>query len=558
MRKGKQARRATLELYDLGGRDGIPGVEMAGFKAHNLMRMASLGLPVPQGFVLTTEWCRGVRQPQAVDARMRSALVSRIGGLEQATGLTFGGARRPLFVSVRSGAPVSMPGMMETVLDIGLNDSTLDGFLRLSGDHRLVWDSYRRLIQSFAEVVAGVPAAPFEEALEAMLRRDGVDAAPRLDFRALRELSRTYLDLHRAHTGREFPQNPLEQLEAATRAVFASWSSPKAVEYRRLYALPDDMGTAVTVQRMVFGNAGGNSGAGVGFTRDPSTGEQRLYADWLAHAQGEDIVSGRRRVASEQELPLWLRQRLESVGESLEKAFLDAQEFEFTVENGELFMLQTRTAKRSAIAALRIAVEQVDSGLIDSSEALRRLAGIDVGAITMRRVEAAAPPIARAIPAGIGVAAGPAVFSAEAARECAGRGTPAILVSDDFATDDIAAIALVGGVLTARGGRTSHAAVVARQMGKVCLVGCTGLRVDARARKATLGARVIAEGDSLCLDGNGGAVYADSPRIVEERPDDLIARMEGWRGERSRAAVYVSSKPLPHDGFFRMVAAHQS
>lgn len=529
MPERKRARGAALPVYDLNGRDGMPPVKVVGFKAHNLMRMAAMGLPVPQGFVLATDWCRAAQRVTGIDAHLPAVLRSRIDSLEQTTGLEFGSARRPLLVSVRSGAPVSMPGMMETVLNVGLNDATLEGFLRLSGDHRLVWDSYRRLIQSFAEVVSGVPPAPFEAALDAALRRAGVDTAARLDFRAVRELSRTYLELHRDHAGREFPQSPFDQAAAAVRAVFASWSSAKAIEYRRLYSLTDDLGTAVTIQRMVFGNAGGNSGAGVGFTRDPSTGENRLYVDWLAHAQGEDIVSGRRRVTSEDDLPGWLRKRLTGVGESLERAFLDSQEFEFTVENGELFMLQTRTAKRTAMAALRIAVDQVDSGLIGPKEALRRLSAIDIDSLTSSRVESSGPPAGRAIPAGIGVAVGPVAFSVDAATAFSQRGTPAILVRNEVATNDIAGIAVVSGLLTATGGRTSHAAVVARQMGKVCLVGCAALSVDDKSERATLAGRVIVEGDLLCLDGNEGAIYLDRPKIVKERPEALLSRVEEWR-----------------------------
>ena len=420
-------------------------------------------------------------------AHLSGALQSGIRDLERTSGLGFGSARRPLLVSVRSGAPVSMPGMMETVLNVGLNDVSLAGLLRLTGDHRLAWDSYRRLIQAFAEIVAGVPAAPFEAALDATLRRTGTEIARQLDFRALRELARSYLALYRDHAGQDFPQDPFEQLAAATHAVFASWMSDKAVEYRRLNALADDLGTAVTVQRMVFGNAGGNSGAGVGFTRDPSTGENRPYIDWLPQAQGEDIVSGttpgHRRKRRAQLAHAKARQRRRSPREN----FRDAQEFEFTVENGELFMLQTRTAKRTALASLRMAVDQVDSGLITPEEALGRLSGIDVDAITIRRVKSNKPPLGQAIPAGTGVAQGPAAFSVKAAQAFAERGTPAILVRNDVATSDIAGIAVVSGVLTASGGRTSHAAVVARQMGKVCLVGCADLRIDETAKQATLG-----------------------------------------------------------------------
>lgn len=522
---------ATPSVFGLDGRDGVPAVRLAGFKAHNLMRMAAMGLPVPQGFVLGTDWCGAIREDGGTKSRLRGVLQSGIRDLERATGLEFGGARRPLLVSIRSGAPVSMPGMMETVLNVGLNETSLTGLLRLTGEHRLVWDSYRRLIQQFAEIVAKVPAAPFEAALGAALRRAGTDAARRLDFRALRDLARTYLALYREHTGRDFPQDPLEQLGAAAEAVFASWRSDKAAEYRRLNGLSDDLGTAVTVQRMVFGNSGGNSGAGVGFSRDPSTGENRPYLDWLAQAQGEDIVSGRRRIGPEAQAPAWLAQKLAAVGTSLETAFKDAQEYEFTVENGQLFMLQTRTAKRTALAALRIAVEMAESGLIAPEEALRRLAAVDLDGIAMRRVKSAQPPLGKAIPAGTGVAQGPAAFSVQSALAFAERGTPAILMRQEIATADIAGIAAVAGILTAAGGRTSHAAVVARQMGKVCLVGCADLIVDERANQARLGERAIQEGDPVCLDGDAGAIYADTPEITSERPDALLARVEGWRKE---------------------------
>jgi pyruvate,orthophosphate dikinase len=526
----------ALSAFALDGRDGLPDVSQAGFKAHNLMRMAAMGLPVPQGFVLTTDWCRTAQRSGAIAPPLAAVLQANIRALEHATGLGFGSARRPLLVSVRSGAPVSMPGMMDTVLDVGLNDASLTGLLQLTGDHRLVWDSYRRLVQAFAEIVSGVPAAPFEAALDAALQRHGAEVARDLDFRALRDLARSYLELHREHTGHDFPQDPFEQLSAATRAVFASWMSPKAAEYRRLNALGDDMGTAVTIQRMVFGNAGGDSGAGVGFTRDPSTGEHRLYVDWLAQSQGEDIVSGRRRVTSEIDFPEWLLRKVAGVGEALEKAFRDAQEFEFTFENGELFLLQTRTAKRTPLAALRIAVEQAEGGLITPAEAVQRLSLVDVEAISIRQVESDEPPLGRAIPAGLGVALGPAAFSVRAAQRFAKRGTPAILVRNDVSTNDVAGIAVVNGVLTATGGRTSHAAVVARQMGKVCVVGCTELRLDEPGAQASLGSATLREGDPLCIDGESGAIYRGTPHIVSSRPEGLIerARGMGWGRTENR------------------------
>jgi pyruvate,orthophosphate dikinase len=364
-----------------------------------------------------------------------------------------------------------------------------------------------------------------------MLAQSGVTLARHLDFRALRNLAQTYLALYRELTGLPFPQDPFEQLSAAALAVFASWNSPKAVEYRRLNRLADDLGTAVTVQRMVFGNAGGDSGAGVGFTRDPSTGENRLYLDWLAQAQGEDIVSGRRRVEDEEAIPVWLKRRLADVSEALERNFRDAQEFEYTVENSELYMLQTRTAKRTALASLRIAVDQVDSGLITPEEALSRLSAVDVDNIRISHIKTKQQPLGRAVPAGTGVAWGPAAFTVDAAQAFAERGTPAILVRNEVATDDIAGIAVVGGILTSSGGRTSHAAVVARQMGKVCLVGCADLVISERDGTAQLGATQLLEGSTICLDGDSGLIYSEVPELSSEQPVDLIARVNGWRAQ---------------------------
>lgn len=519
----------TPPVFDLNGQEGVPDVDACGFKAHNLMRMSALGLPVPAGFVLGTAWCNAINQNPKAAESLSAVLQSNIRSLEHQTGLGFGSHRRPLLVSVRSGAPVSMPGMMDTVLNVGLNEESLAGLLRLTGDHRLVWDSYSRFIIAFAEIVEGISQRPFERELNAVLLRYGAETSRQLDFRALRDLAHRFLELYAHHAGREFPQDPTEQLRAAMIAVISSWMSDKAVTYRRLNAIPGDIGTAVTIQRMVFGNSGGNSGAGVGFTRDPSTGENHPYVDWLAQAQGEDIVSGRRRVDAEEQIPTWLMQKLGNVGSVLEEAFRDAQEYEFTVENGELFMLQTRAAKRTPLASLRIAVDQVDSGLITPEDGLRHLASIDLDALVIQRIESDIPPIGQATPAGVGVTSGPAVFSTEAAQRLAKQGIPPILVSTEIATRDIDTLAVASGVLTSTGGRTSHAAVVARQMGKVCLVGCNELVVDEVSGVATLGERMISEGDQICLDGNTGAIYSGSPKIISARPQELIDRVKAWR-----------------------------
>ncbi|HYW75525.1 MAG TPA: PEP/pyruvate-binding domain-containing protein [Gammaproteobacteria bacterium] len=519
----------ALPVFDLNACDGVQDKQACGFKAHNLMRMAALGLSVPTGFVLGTAWCQAMRCKATTADRLAGVLEDRIRLLEHQTGLGFGSSRRPLLVSVRSGAPVSMPGMMDTVLNVGLNEDSLTGLLRVTGDHRLVWDSYSRLIMAFAEIVAGVSVVPFEHALNTALRRSGAQTSRELDFRALRELAQTFLALYQEHAGADFPRDPMEQLRAATAAVFSSWTSEKALAYRSLNAIPDDIGTAVTVQRMVFGNASGNSGAGVGFTRDPATGENRPYVDWLAHAQGEDIVSGRRRVDVEAQIPAWLMQKLGKIGDTLETAFRDAQEYEFTVENGELFMLQTRSAKRTPLAALRIAADQLESGLITLEEAVARVAAIELDELIIRRIESSDAPVGYATPAGVGVACGPAALSQDAAKRFADLGAPPILIRREMATDDINAITTASGILTAAGSRTAHAAVVARQMGKVCLVGCRDLIVDEVAGQARVGQTVISEGDPICLDASAGAIYAGSPGIVSERPTELIERVRRWR-----------------------------
>jgi pyruvate,orthophosphate dikinase len=520
--------------WDLAVSGTIPNPGEVGFKAHNLMRMAALGLPVPSGFVLPTAWCRAELEDALATATLEDQLRGRIARLEAASGLGFGHARRPLLVSVRSGAPVSMPGMMDTVLNVGLSNATLGGFLRVTGDHRLVWDSYRRLLESFATVVAGQDASAYAAILADSLERHGAESPAQLDFRAMRQLCGDYLVLYRNLGKRDFPQAPLAQLALAARAVFRSWNSERARAYRRMHDIDDRLGTAVTVQRMVFGNAGAGSGAGVAFTRDPSSGENRLYVDWLGNAQGEDIVSGRRTLASTP-LPAAVETRLREISAILEREFRDAQELEFTVEQGVLHLLQTRAAKRTPLAALRIAVEQAEEGLISAAEVAPRLREIDVEGIVLRRARTRAPPLARAVSASLGVASGPIALDAEAAGRYAAAGTPPVLVRAETATEDIAGIAVAAGLLTGSGGRTSHAAVVARQMGVVTLVGCPGLMVDGSARSLRLGEHLLQEGDLLCLDGETGAIYAEAPRIHVEKPLDLLRRLRGLVGDGRNA-----------------------
>jgi pyruvate,orthophosphate dikinase len=472
---------------------------------------------------------------------MRPLLASQVQRLERDSGLAFGSSRKPLLVSVRSGAAVSMPGMMETLLNVGLTESSLRGLLRMTGNPRLVWDSYRRLVQSFAEVVHRCPRAPFETALATELQAAGVSRPQELDYRSLETLARRYLAVFESLSGHEFPQDPMDQLESAVRAVFESWNAEKAKVYRRMNRIDENTGTAVTIQRMVFGNAGGTSGSGVAFTRDPATGEDQLYMDFMFNAQGEDVVSGRRAfgepVALEDALPDAFR-ALHDARHVLEAEFRDAQEIEFTVENGKLYFLQTRSAKRTPWAALRIAVEQANQGLIDRRTALAHLSAYDLAAIQEVRLEAVdgARLLCRAEPASIGVASGAIALDAQAASRFAGAGRDVILVREETSTDDIAGIATAGGILTALGGRTSHAVVVARQLAKVCIVGCRELVIDFPARRCAIAGEWFNEGDVICLDGRSGQVFAGEPLRVVERPTAYLAEVEKWRREAAPAA----------------------
>jgi pyruvate,orthophosphate dikinase len=507
------------------------GVEEVGAKAWNLMRMAQIGLPVPPAFVLPTTWRR--RAEPGREAALRRTLGEGIAKLEAVTGLTFGGTRRPLLVSVRSGAAVSMPGMMETVLDVGLNAETVEGLIRSTGNPRLAWDSYRRLLQGYAEVVAGLPTAPFDALVAAALKQADVESDRELDHRELRALTAAMLDCYKELSGVAFPADPRDQLAAAAAAVFRSWDAPKAASYRRLNAISDDAGTAVTVQTMVYGNAGGASGAGVGFTRNPATGARELYFDFQFNGQGEDVVAGRQRLNDNERLRTALPHvwaLLNDVCRQLEAMAGDAQDFEFTVQSGVLFLLQTRRAKRTDWAALTIAVDMVEEGLLTPAKALALLDGIKLDAVVRTSFpEAGTPPLATAEVASIGVASGAVALDPEAVKRASEAGAPAILVRQETVTTDIEGMALAAGILTATGGRTSHAAVVARQLGKVCLVACPGLEIDLPHRQCRIGDALVNEGDFLSLDGNTGAVRLGRLEPLTERPERALAAIAAWR-----------------------------
>jgi pyruvate,orthophosphate dikinase len=517
------------------GRPLAPGgAEEVGNKAWNLMQMADAGLAVPPAFVLPTALCPRMQDGAAPNI---DQLIERgIGEIEALTGRGFGSARRPLLLSVRSGAAASMPGMMETVLNIGLNDETAAAMLRATGNPRLVWDSYRRLVESYGEIVGGVPAASFRQAGEEAALRAGVAGVSDLDFGQSRGLLRRLTGLYRDVVGRPFPQDVRVQLSEAIRAVFRSWNADKAVAFRRLNKLDGLTGTAVTVQSMVFGNMSSFSGSGVAFTRDPSSGANGLYLDFVFNAQGEDIVAGRHHLADAGRLGRLLpsvRAELDVVRGLLERRFGDAQDFEFTVEDGKLWLLQTRNAKRTPLAALRIAVDLVKEGIVAPAVALARVGDLDPAALMQRslRNADALRLLGHATVASLGIAAGRVAFDPVGAAALAADGSPVILVRDEATTADIDGMAVAQGILTAVGGRTSHAAVVARQLGSVCLVGCAALRFDTQGGSARIGEHAIQAGDWLSLDGSDGAIYAGRAQYSEEPPQDLLAEVAGWRRE---------------------------
>lgn len=535
---------SSLELihFGAGARPTVPLPAVIGNKAHGLLRLVEAGLPVPPGFVLSTEWCRrfhanGKRLP----AEFEAVLEAGIRELERVTGSRLGDRRRPLLVSVRSGAAVSMPGMLETVLNVGLTEDALQGLIRSSGHPRFAWDSYRRLIQAYAETVHGLPGDPFEEILSAELHRAGVPSESELDVAALRSVCAANLERFEAGAGAGFPQDPREQLRHAVEAVFRSWQSETARTFRRMHQVDDAAGTAVTVQVMVFGNMGQTSGSGVAFTRDPATGEDRLYLDFLPDAQGEDVVSGRRTAQGADELLRRLPQvhtELERIRHQLESLFGDVQDFEFTVQEGCLFLLQTRDAKRTPWAGLRIAVELAAAGIITRAMALERLRHYELEAIALRElaVDDSASELARGIPAGPGVAVGRVALDSEAAARMTSAGDPVILVRHDTSTADLAGMAVADGILTAVGSRTSHAAVVARHLNKVCIVGCAAVGIEPPLRRLRIANRWFEEGDFLAVDGGDGRIYAGRVEVVRRRPVELLATVDAWRAEAAGEA----------------------
>jgi pyruvate, orthophosphate dikinase len=503
--------------------------DLLGGKGANLAEMTNIGLPVPPGFTITTEACRYFLSHGSVPEGLAAEVEEHLRRMEQAMGRNLGDPADPLLVSVRSGAKFSMPGMMDTVLNIGITDESVHGLAKQSGNERFAWDAYRRLVQMFGKTVLGIDGEAFEHALEEAKRAKGTANDLDLDAADLSQLTETFKQIVRDHTGQEFPQHPHEQMDMAIQAVFNSWNSPRAVLYRRQERIPADLGTAVNVVAMVFGNLGADSGTGVAFTRDPATGQQGIYGDYLQNAQGEDVVAGIRNTVPLQDLeeidPASYRQLLD-IMRTLENHYRDLCDIEFTIERGKLWMLQTRVGKRTAAAAFRIAIQLVDQGLIDMDEALTRVTGDQLAHLMFPRfdVTGEVTKITTGISASPGAAVGKAVFDSARAVEWAEAGEDVILVRRETNPDDLHGMIAARGILTSRGGKTSHAAVVARGMGKTCVCGAEDLEVDTRAGKITApGGVVISEGDILSIDGTSGAVYLGAVPVA---PSSVVTYFE--------------------------------
>jgi pyruvate, orthophosphate dikinase len=523
------------------------GRELLGGKGAGLAEMTAIGIPVPSGFTITTEACREyVRGGRELPPGLEDEIAAQMAHLEERTGKRFGDPADPLLVSVRSGAAVSMPGMMDTILNLGLNDEAVEGLARATGNERFAWDAYRRLVQMYGNVVEGVDAQAFEQELTALKEERGAAQDVELTEADLSELVERFKRVYRDGTGSDFPQDAREQLGRAVRAVFDSWDTPRAQVYRRANAIPDDLGTAVNVVQMVFGNKGDDSGTGVAFTRDPATGESGIWGEFLTNAQGEDVVAGIRTPQPLAEMKASLPEAYEQLVDTmrrLEEHYREMQDIEFTVEEGRLFLLQTRSGKRTAHAALRIAVEMVDEGLITKEEAVAR---IDPGQLDqllhpMIDPKADYEAVAKGLNASPGAATGEIVLDADLAEERGRAGADVILVRWETNPDDIHGLLEARGVLTAHGGMTSHAAVVARGMGLPCVAGCDALSIDLDARKIRLAGRELTEGDVLTIDGGTGEVIVGKVNLVPPQINEDFETLLGWADDSRRLRVRANA-----------------
>ena len=527
---------------------------LLGGKGANLAEMTNIGLPVPQGFTITTEACTQYYEDgREINGEIRAQIDEYIGKMEEITGKKFGDKKNPLLVSVRSGARASMPGMMDTILNLGLNEEVVNAIAEMSGNPRWAWDCYRRFIQMYSDVVMEVGKKYFEELIDEMKEKRGVKQDVELTTEDLKELAAQFKAEYKEKIGEDFPDDPKEQLMGAIKAVFRSWDNPRANVYRRDNDIPYSWGTAVNVQSMAFGNMGDDCGTGVAFTRDPATGEKGLFGEFLTNAQGEDVVAGVRtpmKIAEmEQKFPEAFKQFTE-VCQTLEKHYRDMQDMEFTVEHGKLYMLQTRNGKRTAQAALKIACDLVDEGMRTEEEAVAMIDPRNLDTLLHPQFDAAAlkaaTPVGKGLGASPGAACGKIVFSAEDAENWAGRGEKVVLVRLETSPEDITGMKVSQGILTVRGGMTSHAAVVARGMGTCCVSGCGDIVMDEANKTFTLGGKEFHEGDYLSIDGTTGNIYDGQIKTVDAKIAGEFGRVMAWADKYRRLKVRTNAD-TPHD-----------
>ncbi len=528
--------------------------ELLGGKGANLAEMVGLGLPVPNGFTVTTEACnRYYSDGQSIAPEITEEIFNSLKELEEATGKVFGDPERPLLLSVRSGSRASMPGMMDTVLNLGLNDEVAEGLTELTGNHRFVFDSYRRFILMFSDVVMGIPRSYFENFFDQVKKERGITNDLDLNDDDLERIVAKFKEIYQQEQGESFPQDVKQQLILATEAVFRSWNTDRAVYYRQMNNIPSHWGTAVNVQEMVYGNMGENSGTGVAFSRNPSTGENKLYGEYLMNAQGEDVVAGIRTPFTidhlEEQMPEVYEQFFK-IAHDLERHYGDMQDLEFTIENAKLFILQTRNGKRTAMAALQIAVDMVAEGLISRAEALLGIDPQQLDALLHPAFDtnalAAAKHVAKGLPASPGAATGQIAFTAQQATEAKEMGRPVILVREETSPEDIQGMAAAEGILTSRGGMTSHAAVVARGMGKCCVSGCSEALISEKNKTLTIDGKVYGADDFISLDGSTGLVYEGSIPTVDAEMSGNFQTIMDWTDEISEMKVRANAD-TPHD-----------
>jgi len=536
-------------VYSFGGghAEGTAAMkDVLGGKGAGLAEMTTIGIPVPPGFTIASTICQAYLESGQFPKRLQQQVENALHRLEAATGKHFGDGDNPLLVSVRSGAAVSMPGMMETILNLGLNDATVEGLTRQSRNPHFAWDSYRRFVQMYGVVVFDLSKKPFEQILEEHRHGCGVDRDIDLPVTDMQAIVRRFKERVQAETGRDFPTHPLDQLWGAIAAVFESWNTRRAIDYRKLHDIPDSMGTAVNVVAMVFGNLGEDSGTGVAFSRDPSTGEGVMYGEYLLNAQGEDVVSGARTplpiITLKDRLPASF-QELERVARTLERHFRDLQDMEFTIERGKLYMLQTRRGQRSGQAAVRVACEMVDEELISEEEAVARIPPNDLDQLLHPTIDSQSrlDLLTTGLPASPGAACGTAIFDADRAEQLGRAGQAVILVRRETSPEDFHGMVMAKAVLTARGGMTSHAAVVARGMGKPCVAGAQALQVDELAGRVSVNGRPIAEGDWITVDGSTGKVFAGQAALVTPELSGDFLRLMQWADRIRQLRVRVNA-----------------